>query len=39
MKYETVFIEVFVNNPITKLLNFLITFQLFDYPLTVEFGN
>jgi len=34
MKNETVFIEVFGNNPITKVLDFLITFQLFDYPLT-----
>jgi len=29
-----VFIEVFGNNPIMKVLDFLITFQLFDYPLT-----
>src|SRR3990167_1507253 len=34
MKNETVFIEVFGSNPIMKVLNFLITFQLFDYPLT-----
>ena len=34
MKNETVFIEVFGNNPIMKVLNFLITYQLFDYPLT-----
>jgi len=34
MKDETVFIEVFGNNPIIKVLDFLITFQLFDYPLT-----
>src|SRR3989338_11598528 len=34
MENETVFIEVFGNNPITKVLDFLITFQLFDYPLT-----
>ena len=34
MKNETVFIEVFGNNPIMKVLDFLITFQLFDYPLT-----
>ena len=34
MKNETVFIEVFGNNPIIKVLDFLITFQLFDYPLT-----
>jgi len=34
MKYETVFIEVFGNNPVIKVLDFLITFQLFDYSLT-----
>jgi len=34
MKNETVFIEVFGNSPIMKVLDFLITFQLFDYPLT-----
>src|SRR4030066_2312494 len=34
MKQESIFIEVFGNNPIMKVLNFLITFQLFDYPLT-----
>jgi len=34
MKNETVFVEVFGNNPIIKVLDFLITFQLFDYPLT-----
>lgn len=34
MKNETVFTEVFGNNPIIKVLNFLITFQSFDYPLT-----
>ena len=34
MKNETVFIEVFGNNPIIKVLDFLITFQLFDYSLT-----
>ncbi|MBI2629235.1 hypothetical protein HYW74_04075 [Candidatus Pacearchaeota archaeon] len=31
---ETIFIEVFGNNPVIKVLDFLITFQLFDYPLT-----
>ncbi|MEK6928398.1 MAG: hypothetical protein AABW65_00375 [Nanoarchaeota archaeon] len=31
---ENVFIEVFGNNPIMKVLDFLITFQAFDYPLT-----
>lgn len=34
MGNETIFIEVFGNNPIIKVLDFLITFQLFDYPLT-----
>ncbi len=34
MKNETVFLEVFGNNPITKVLDFLITFQSFDYSLT-----
>ncbi|MEK6823593.1 MAG: helix-turn-helix domain-containing protein [Nanoarchaeota archaeon] len=34
MENKTIFIEVFGNNPIIKVLNFLITFQLFDYPLT-----
>jgi len=34
MKNETVFVEVFGNNPVMNVLDFLITFQLFDYPLT-----
>jgi DNA-binding IclR family transcriptional regulator len=34
MKNETVFVEVFGSNPVIKVLDFLITFQLFDYPLT-----
>ncbi len=34
MKNETIFIEVFGNNPVMKVLDFLITYQLFDYPLT-----
>ena len=34
MKNDSVFIEIFGNNPIIKVLDFLITFQLFDYPLT-----
>ena len=34
MKSETVFLEVFGYNPVIKVLDFLITFQLFDYPLT-----
>jgi len=31
---ESIFVQIFGNNPITKVLDFLITFQLFDYPLT-----
>ena len=34
MEKESVFIEIFGNNPIIKVLDFLITFQAFDYPLT-----
>jgi hypothetical protein len=34
MKEESVFLEVFGGNPIMKVLDFLITFQAFDYPLT-----
>ncbi len=34
MEKESVFVEVFGNNHIIKVLDFLITFQLFDYPLT-----
>lgn len=34
MANESVFVEIFGNNPIIKVLDFLITFQLFDYPLT-----
>jgi predicted transcriptional regulator len=34
MEEETVFIEVFGNNPVMKVIDFLIGFQLFDYPLT-----
>ncbi|MEK6891059.1 MAG: helix-turn-helix domain-containing protein [Nanoarchaeota archaeon] len=34
MTNETIFIGVFGNNPIMKVLDFLITYQLFDYPLT-----
>jgi hypothetical protein len=34
MKDETVFIEVFGENPIMKVLDFLMTYQLYDYPLT-----
>jgi hypothetical protein len=34
MKNETVFLEIFGSNPIMKVIDFLISFQLFDYPLT-----
>lgn len=34
MKNETIFLEVFGSNPMIKVLDFLITFQAFDYPLT-----
>ena len=34
MQNETVFVEVFGSNPLTRVLDFLITFQSFDYPLT-----
>jgi len=34
MENETIFVEIFGNNPIIKVLDFLITFQLFDYPMT-----
>ena len=34
MENETIFVEIFGSNPIIKVLDFLITFQLFDYPLT-----
>jgi len=34
MENETIFVEVFGSNPIIKVLDFLITFQAFDYPLT-----
>ncbi len=34
MTNETVFVEVFGHNPVGKVLDFLITYQLFDYPLT-----
>ncbi|MEK6935033.1 MAG: hypothetical protein AABW46_04100 [Nanoarchaeota archaeon] len=34
MENETVFVEVFGRNPVIKVLDFLITFQAFDYPLT-----
>ncbi|MBI4116632.1 helix-turn-helix transcriptional regulator [Candidatus Pacearchaeota archaeon] len=31
---ESIFTEVLGNNPVMRVLDFLITFQLFDYPLT-----
>ena len=34
MKSETVLIEVLGTNPASRVLDFLITFQLYDYPLT-----
>jgi len=34
MENKTIFAEVFGSNPIIKVLDFLISFQLFDYPLT-----
>ena len=34
MENKTIFAEVFGSNPIMKVLDFLISFQLFDYPLT-----
>ena len=34
LKEESIFVEVFGNNPVIKVLDFLITFAEFDYPLT-----
>ena len=34
MENETIFVEVFGKTPLIKVLDFLITYQLFDYPLT-----
>ena len=34
MKHNTVLTKLFGNNPVIKVLDFLISFQLFDYPLT-----
>ena len=31
---QSIFTEVFGNNPVMKVLDFLISFQMFDYPLT-----
>ena len=34
MKQQTVLIEIFGTSPVIKILDFLITYQLFEYPLT-----
>jgi len=34
MKHESVFVQVFGNSPIIKVLDFLMDFHFFDYPLT-----
>ncbi|HUW43784.1 MAG TPA: hypothetical protein VMV95_02390 [Bacillota bacterium] len=34
MENKSVFIGIFGNNPVIKVLDFLITFQAFDYPMT-----
>ena len=34
MTNKTALLEVFGSNPVIKVLDFLITYQLFDYPLT-----
>ena len=34
MENESIFIEIFGNNPVIKVLDFLISFQAFDYPMT-----
>ena len=34
MENKPVFVDVFGNNPVIKVLDFLITFQAFDYPMT-----
>lgn len=34
MKSKTVFIEIMGNSPVMKVIDFLISFQLFDYPMT-----
>ena len=34
MENQTLFIEIFGKNPVMKVLDFLMTYQLFDYPLT-----
>lgn len=34
MQTETIFVEIFGKNPLIRVLDFLITYQAFDYPLT-----
>lgn len=34
MKQETIFVQVFGASPIIRILDFLISYQAFDYPLT-----
>lgn len=34
MKQETIFVQVFGTSPIIRILDFLISYQAFDYPLT-----
>ena len=34
LENNSVFVEIFGNNPVIKVLNFLMAFQSFDYPLT-----
>jgi predicted transcriptional regulator len=34
MENKTAFVEIFGENPVIKVLDFLISFQAFDYPLT-----
>jgi len=34
MENESIFIGIFGNNPVIKVLDFLMTFQAFDYPMT-----
>jgi DNA-binding transcriptional ArsR family regulator len=36
---DSVFVEVFGNSPVIRILDFLITFQAFDYPLTEIASN
>lgn len=34
MENESIFVGIFGNNPVIKVLDFLMTFQAFDYPMT-----